>query len=89
MIKVTHIRATGPASLHLTFSDGQVGELDLSALIARPGGMVEPLRDPAYFARVFLEEGAPTWPNGFDLAPWALHKDMTAQGLLKPAGRAA
>ncbi|WBQ09173.1 DUF2442 domain-containing protein [Hyphomonadaceae bacterium ML37] len=89
MIKLIHMKPTGPASLHLTFSDGQAGELDLSALIARPGAMVLPLRDPAYFARVFLEDGAPTWPNGFDLAPWALHRDMDAQGLLKPAGQAA
>jgi hypothetical protein len=27
---------------------------------------VEPLRDPAYFARVFLDDGILTWPNGFD-----------------------
>ena len=31
--------------------------------------MVQPLKDPAYFARVFLDLGAPTWPNGFDMAP--------------------
>ena len=29
--------------------------------------MIAPLRDEAYFARVFLELGAPTWPNGFDV----------------------
>ncbi len=29
--------------------------------------MVEPLRDPAFFRRVFLEFGALAWPNGFDL----------------------
>lgn len=89
MIKIIHIKPIGPASLHLTFSDGQAGELDLAELIARPGVMVMPLRDPAYFARVFLEDGAPTWPNGFDLAPWALHRDMDARGLLKPVGQTA
>jgi len=89
MIKITHIAVTGPASLRLTFSDAQAGEVDLSGLIARPGVMVGPLRDSAYFARVFLEEGAPTWPNGFDLAPWALHRDMDAQGLLKPVWQLA
>ena len=31
--------------------------------------MVEPLRDPSYFARAFVEAGAPTWPDGFDLDP--------------------
>ena len=28
---------------------------------------MEPLRDPAFFARVFLDDGILTWPNGFDL----------------------
>jgi hypothetical protein len=45
--------------------------------------MVLPLRDPAYFARVFLDMGVPTWPNGFDLAPNALHSEMKDLGLLK------
>ena len=45
--------------------------------------MVAPLRDPAYFARVFLEFGAPTWPNGFDLCPDWLHMEMEAAGELK------
>jgi hypothetical protein len=45
------------------------GECDFSALAAQPGPMGEPLRDPAYFGRVFLEDGAPTWPNGFDMCP--------------------
>jgi hypothetical protein len=42
------------------FSDGMAGEYDFAGVIARGGPMVEPLRDPAYFARVFLEDGAPT-----------------------------
>jgi hypothetical protein len=29
--------------------------------------MVEPLRDAGYFARAFVEMGAPTWPNGFEM----------------------
>jgi hypothetical protein len=45
--------------------------------------MILPLRDPSYFARVFLDTGAPTWPNGFDLAPHALHSEMNRLGLLK------
>jgi hypothetical protein len=31
--------------------------------------MAEPLRDPEFFAPMFLEFGAPTWPFGFDIAP--------------------
>jgi hypothetical protein len=33
------------------------------------GSMVEPLQKTDYFNRVFVEMGAPTWPNGFDLDP--------------------
>ena len=89
MIKIVHLSPLGGARLNLVFSDDTQGEADLSELIARPGPMVAPLRDPAYFARVFLEEGAPTWPNGFDLAPWALHDRLKAEGRLRPVGHAA
>ena len=44
--------------------------------------MLEPLRDPSYFARVSIEFGAPTWPNGFDLAPEWLRREMAAAGKL-------
>ncbi len=50
-----------------------------------PGPMLEPLRDGRYFARVFLEFGAPTWPNGFDIAPEWLRREMEAAGELMRA----
>ena len=46
--------------------------------------MVQPLKDPAFFARVFVELGALAWPNGFDLDPIALHDRMLAAGELTP-----
>jgi hypothetical protein len=42
--------------------------------------MGEPLRDPAYFARVYLEQGAPTWPNGFDMFPDWPRREIEAAG---------
>ena len=50
-----------------------------------PGPMIEPLRDAAYFSRVFLEFGAPTWPNGFDIAPEWLRREMETAGELTRA----
>jgi hypothetical protein len=44
--------------------------------------MVRPLKDPKFFARVFVELGALTWPNGFDVDPIALHDRMTVAGEL-------
>jgi len=34
------------------------------------------------FERVFLDMGAPTWPNGFDVAPDWLWREMEAAGEL-------
>jgi Protein of unknown function (DUF2442) len=82
MIKAAKIKCLGGHRLHATFSDGTSGEHDFSALVAEGGPMVEPLRDPAYFARAFLEDGASTWPNGFDVAPGWLRREIEATGAL-------
>jgi hypothetical protein len=82
-IKLRKIERLGDHRLRLFFSNGEVGEHDFSALVSEEGSMVEPLRDAAYFARVFIDFGAPTWPNGFDLAPYALHAEMKKAGELR------
>jgi hypothetical protein len=82
MIKVSKISWLGDHRLKFRFTDDSVGEFDFAALVNEPGPMVEPLRDVAYFKRVFLEFGAPTWPNGFDIAPDWLHREMIASGTL-------
>jgi len=83
VIKVVGIERLAGHRLRFRFSDGSFGEHDFSAMTAEPGPMLEPLRDPAYFARVFLEFGAPTWPNGFDIAPEWLRREMEAAGELR------
>lgn len=82
-IKLHKIEKLGGHRLLLFFSNGDTGEHDFSALVAEDGPMVAPLRDAAYFARVFIDFGAPTWPNGFDLAPYALHAEMKSAGELR------
>ena len=82
MIDVVSVHPLGDYRLRITFSDGLVGVHDFSSTAARDGEMVRPLKDPAFFARVFVELGAPTWPNGFDLDPIALHERMAAAGEL-------
>ncbi len=89
MVDVLRVRALDGQRLSLRFSDGLEGAYDCADLLARDGAMVQPLKDPAYFARVFLEEGAPTWPNGFDLDPIALYMHLRDAGALKPAEVAA
>lgn len=85
MISVSSITCIGDYRLQVTFSDGAAGDYDGSALVAGAGPMGAPLRDPAYFRRVFLEDGAPTWPNGFDMAPEWLRREIMAAGKLMPA----
>jgi hypothetical protein len=80
MIEVAKIGCIGGHRLRATFSDGMAGEYDFSAIVGAGGPMAEPLRDPAFFARVFLEDGAPTWPNGFDAAPGWLRREIEATG---------
>jgi hypothetical protein len=82
MIKVAKIKCLGGHRLRATFSDGMAGEYDFAAIVGEGGPMAEPLRDPAFFARVFLEDGAPTWPNGFDAAPGWLRREIEAAGAL-------
>lgn len=86
MIEIVHVvsvKALDGYRLWLRFSDGNEGIEDFSALLAKGGPMVEPLRDPAMFARVFVSFGVPSWPNGFDLDAINLHRQMRERGVLK------
>jgi hypothetical protein len=83
MIDVIGVRRLGGFKLELEFSDGTVGVRDFESIRQRSGTMIEPLKDPSFFARVFVEDGALTWPNGYDWEPIALHDEMKAAGLLR------
>ena len=74
----------GGFRLRFRFTDGSGGVHDFGRMVEEPGPMIEPLRDEAYFNRVFLEFGALTWPNGFDVAPEWLRREMAAAGELTP-----
>jgi hypothetical protein len=82
MIDVLSVKPVGGFRLRIAFSDGSVGVHDFSSTAARDGEMVRPLKDPAFFVRVFVELGALAWPNGFDVDPIALHDRMEAAGEL-------
>jgi hypothetical protein len=82
LTKVTRLEKLGGFRLRVQFNDGSAGIHDFSAMVKEPGSLLEPLRDEAYFERVFLEFGAPTWPNGFDIAPEWLRREMAAAGEL-------
>lgn len=82
MINVVGVEALDGTRLRVAFSNGASGITDLSDVLAEGGSMVEPLRNPELFRRVFVQCGVPTWPNGFDLDAIRLHDEMEAAGLL-------
>jgi len=55
--------------VEVTFNNGQKGIADLSAALR--GRVFEPLRDPALFAQLRVDDDLRTivWQNGADLAP--------------------
>ena len=82
LIKVLKIEPLDGFKCRVDFSDGSTGVRDFSDIIAEGGPMVEPLREQAFFRRVYVEFGVPAWPNGFDLDAIELHREMAAAGLL-------
>ena len=70
----TVIRAEylGDYRIHLVFNDGLESTVDFSQWLDGP--IFEPLRDPAYFRRFFLDGGTVAWPNGADVAPETLYE---------------
>ena len=82
MIDVIGLKRLGSYRLGVAFSDGSCGVRDFADIVAREGEMVRPLRSHDYFARVFIEQGALTWPSGYDVDSISLHQEMKEAGLL-------
>jgi hypothetical protein len=74
LVHVTHVEVIGDHELRLTFEDGTVGDVVFKASEWR--GVFEPLRDPARFAKVTVEDGTIVWPDdGLDMAPEPLYAE--------------
>ncbi len=88
IVDARRVKALDGFRLEIIFDDDTMGVIDLSEFV-RLGEVTEPLRDPAYFARVFIEMGVPTWPNGCDIDPINARMKMEAAGTLRPVTAAA
>ena len=69
---VTRAKYEGGFRIHLTLNDSLQGTLDLQSWLEGP--VFEPLKDPNYFQRFFVDGGTVVWPNGADIAPEALYE---------------
>ncbi len=72
MIKLTKATPLPDFLIKLVFSDNSCGILDFKPILQRTGSLLEPLRDPIYFNRCFIEMGALCWPNGLELGAESL-----------------
>jgi hypothetical protein len=79
MIMPTVISADyqGGHRIRLSFSEGTVKTVDFRKWLRGP--IFEPLKDPSYFRRFFLEAGTVVWPNGADIAPETLYEARAAR----------
>ena len=73
LVDITGVVVVADHRLRLTFADGTTGEVDFGG--RHWGGVLAPLSDPAFFARVNVDQqaGTITWPGGLDLAPEPLY----------------
>ena len=76
LFDITDVEVIGDYRLRLTFEDGTVGDVDFRGREWR--GVFEPLRDPAFFARVYVDAEAGTimWPGELDMAPEPLYDEV-------------
>ncbi len=82
MIKLIAVEPKEGWQLLLRFSDGASGVFDFSRFVEADTEMTVPLRDPAFFARHFIELGALAWPNGLDFSAGLLYQRLQDEGRL-------
>ena len=58
--------------IHIVFSNGKEGNIDLSPYIGQ--GVFEPLSKKSYFKKLFVDGWTISWPNGADIAPETLYE---------------
>lgn len=71
--------------LHVRFSDGVEGEVDLSDVAGK--GVFHRWTDhPSEFSQVAVDpvSGAPVWPGGLDVAPDRLYREVTGARVVNP-----
>ncbi|GLQ90264.1 DUF2442 domain-containing protein [Dyella flagellata] len=89
MIKLIAAKSMGGRLLELRFSDGATGVYDFGPIVDTVTAMTDPLRDPDFFGRYYIELGALAWPNGLDFSAGSLYRRLQDEGKLKRDVRAA
>jgi hypothetical protein len=62
----------GEYRIHVVFDDRSEATIDFRRWLKGP--VFEPLKDPRFFQRFFLDGWTVAWPNGADIAPETLYE---------------
>lgn len=62
--------------LFVRFQDGLSGRVRFPP--EELTGVLAPLREPQFFNRVFIDQGAIAWPGNIDLAPDAMYHQIAS-----------
>lgn len=85
---VRGVTVIGGHRLRLLFEDGTVGDVSFEGRVW--DGVLTPLNDPAYFARVEIAHSSLYWPEDeLDLAPEPLYEAANATAIAQPVAAAA
>ena len=73
---VVDVSLSGDHLLAVSFSNGENRTFDLTPLLERK--CYERLKDPAFLARVSVQNGCVTWPDDIDIDPEWLYEDSVS-----------
>jgi hypothetical protein len=81
--RIVRARYQGEYRIEVAFNTGESGVIDFGRDAASWSGVLEPLRDAAFFAQVFVdrESGTLAWPGEIDLDPDVLYSRVTGAPL--------
>lgn len=74
---VKNVRPLMGHRIYVELRDGRKGTFDVTPYLDI--GILRELQDEDYFNRVGIVMGAVTWPNGQDIAPDTLEKEMVME----------
>jgi hypothetical protein len=74
---VVEVKPEPDSSLFVRFRDGLSGHVRFRAEDLT--GVLTPLREPQFFTRVFIDQGAVAWPGDIDLAPDAMYRQVESE----------
>lgn len=74
--KIKRIQYKGGYTYHILFEDDIKGIINFKPFLW--GEVFKPLKDEKFFRKAFIDDtsGTITWPNGVDIAPETLYKNI-------------